>query len=1107
MLSFFMSTPKMKSRAVIVLVFFFVSCQSGNKNTFDLLEASETSILFSNDLQHSEQFNTYTYRNFYNGAGVATGDINNDGLIDLYFTGNQVDNRLYLNKGNFQFKDITEQAGVSCPGVWSTGVSMADVNGDGWLDIYVCKSGPQEGSNRFNELFINNGDLTFTEKSSEYRLNDIGLSNHAVFFDYDRDNDLDFYLLNNSGRSVGIYDLWEGQREVRDTLGGNKLYRNDGQYFTDVSEEAGIYGSSIGFGLGVTASDINGDGWPDLFVSNDFFERDYLYINQMDGSFKESMTAVMTETSLGSMGADIADINNDLKPDIFVSEMLPESWERAKSKSTFEDWDKHQANIKNGFHRQYSRNVLQLNRGRQSGDAKPYFSELSRLTYLHATDWSWGSLTLDYDNDGNKEGYVANGIVKDLIDQDYINFRANSSLEFSKYKKDSLLLTKLIESIPSQPIPNYLFKNEGKLSFTNVTEDAGLSEPTFSNGAIYADLDNDGDLDLIVNNINQPAQLFRNLTSQATENTYLNFKLIGDNRNTSGIGAKITVYDSAETFYIEHYPVKGYMSSVDPRPHLGLGNRNEVDSVTVEWPDGRFQSFENVLTGQTLQVDQKDAHLKKKPVIIRQTLLREIYLGVSIKHTENDFVDFNRDRLLFEMYSNLGPKLATGDLNGDGRDDLVLGGAVGFSTRIFQQTGQATFDEVRFDIILDHSDSEDSELAVADIDGNGSLDISVASGGNEFSRGDFSLRDRVYLFGMEDGIHSRELPAITSTSFICPIDFDNDGDLDLVTGDRLLPFEYGLPGALHMYKNDGAGNFEEVSREFLNDFQTIGLLTDAKAIDYDGDNDMDLVIVGEWMPIILLENVNGHFKIDSLSISNNFTGHWKTVEVADFNDDGIPDLFVGNSGENTRLKGSPEEPLTMYVGDFDGNGRLEHITCIYENGKQVPIHQRQDLIKQLPNLARKFNDYASYSKASIFDLIDKSILDTGIKLEAQTLSSKLYLSNAQGTFEPVKMPIELQFSSVFAADIVDVNADGLVDLLVGGNQSRIKPEFGANLGTYGQVFINRGAEGFEFLDAEKSGLLVKGEVRDIEHIKVGDRVIVLFALNNDVLKAYEVGNF
>ncbi|MEO1096735.1 MAG: VCBS repeat-containing protein [Bacteroidota bacterium] len=461
----------MKSRAVIVLVFFFVSCQSGNKNTFDLLEASETSILFSNDLQHSEQFNTYTYRNFYNGAGVATGDINNDGLIDLYFTGNQVDNRLYLNKGNFQFKDITEQAGVSCPGVWSTGVSMADVNGDGWLDIYVCKSGPQEGSNRFNELFINNGDLTFTEKSSEYRLNDIGLSNHAVFFDYDRDNDLDFYLLNNSGRSVGIYDLWEGQREVRDTLGGNKLYRNDGQYFTDVSEEAGIYGSSIGFGLGVTASDINGDGWPDLFVSNDFFERDYLYINQMDGSFKESMTAVMTETSLGSMGADIADINNDLKPDIFVSEMLPESWERAKSKSTFEDWDKHQANIKNGFHRQYSRNVLQLNRGRQSGDAKPYFSDISRLTNLHATDWSWGALIFDYDNDGNKDVYVANGIVKDLIDQDYINFRANSSLEFSKYKKDSLLLTKLIESIPSQPIPNYLFKNEGKLSFTNVTDD------------------------------------------------------------------------------------------------------------------------------------------------------------------------------------------------------------------------------------------------------------------------------------------------------------------------------------------------------------------------------------------------------------------------------------------------------------------------------------------------------------------------------------------------------------------------------------------------------------------------------------------------------------
>ncbi|MEL7004508.1 MAG: CRTAC1 family protein, partial [Bacteroidota bacterium] len=631
------------------------------------MKSTSTGIDFANELRYTETINAYTYRNFYNGAGVATGDINNDGLIDLYFAGNQVDNKIYLNQGNFKFEDITLSSGLSCSGVWTTGVSMADINGDGWLDIYVCKSGPQGGKNRYNELFINNGDLTFTEKAKEYGLNDEGLSTHAAFFDYDKDGDLDIYLLNNSGRSVGLYDLREGQREIRDSLGSNKLYRNDGDYFSDVSELAGIYGSSIGYGLGVTIADLNRDGWQDIYVSNDFFERDYLYFNNGDGTFTESLEEVINEISIGSMGADIADLTNDGFPEIYVTEMLPDRWDRVKTKALFENWDKYQANVSNGYYHQFSRNVLQLNNGFIPNDTNEsvHFSEIARFTNLYATDWSWGALIFDYNNDGNKDIFVANGVGKDLTDQDYINYYANNNVELTKARRDSTLLTNLMDKIPSEALPNYLFHNYGDLRFENKAKDLGLDQKTFSNGAAYADLDNDGDMDLVVNNIDAPASVYRNNTSELENTNYIQIALSGKGRNSAAFGTQIEVYAGGQYYFSEQTPVKGYMSSVDPRIHFGLDQSAVVDSIVVTWPDATTSRLYNVNSNQIIELDQREVDVQQKnrePSESSTWFTEQSKIFKTYTHTENSFVDFNRDQLLFEMFSNEGPVSATADV-------------------------------------------------------------------------------------------------------------------------------------------------------------------------------------------------------------------------------------------------------------------------------------------------------------------------------------------------------------------------------------------------------------------------------------------------------------
>lgn len=1094
-----------------LLFFLFCSCQNQPEipAVFERLNTSETGINFRNQLEYDEQLNTYTYRNFYNGAGVAVGDINNDGLQDLYFAGNLVDNQLYLNKGDFKFEDITAAAGVASANVWSTGVSMADVNGDGWLDIYVCKSGPLDGDNRNNELFINNGDLTFTEQAEAYGVADLGLSNHAAFLDYDKDGDLDFYLLNNSTRSVGIYDLRKGQRDTPDPEGGNKLYRNDGGHFTDVTSEAGIYSSAIGYGLGVTVADVNVDGWPDIFVSNDFFERDYLYINAKDGTFSESLEDYITETSMGSMGADIADLNGDGYPEIYVTEMLPESMERVKTKTLFEDWDKYQANIKNGYHHQFTRNSLQLNQGAIPGDEdNVFFSEVSRLKGLHATDWSWGALIFDFDNDGNKDLFVANGIYKDLTDQDYINFYASNSLLFDEHRKDSTVITNLIDVIPSVPLPNYLFRNKGGFDFDNVASEAGLADPSFSNGAVYSDLDNDGDLDLVVNNINDEAFVYRNRSTEQNDNHYLMLELQGNEDNPFAFGTRVSVFVGETEMVEEHNPVKGYMSSMDYRMHFGLGDKAQADRVLILWPNGTSTLLRDVSANQILEVKQEEG---PNQVVSEQGGTESNYEAVSspiaYSHTENEFSDFDRDRLIFQMSSNEGPALAKGDVNGDGLDDFYLGGAKGFAGQGFVQSKDGAFRKLDIPAFDDDKMAEDVDADFADLDGDGDLDLLVAGGGNEFGRGDPNLRDRIYL-NSGSGVFTR-LPFAQfpignhSSGFIKAFDYDGDGDQDIVTGTRLTPFSYGVPGDAFLFENQGNAVFKDVTEDKVPDFQGLGLLTDALVADLDGDKDLDLVFVGEWMPVRIFLNEGGVFK-NHLTGSGLKDSHglWKTIESGDFNGDGLIDFAVGNMGLNTRLMASETKPLTLHINDFDKNGSVEQITCMYDGDKAVPIIMLKDLVKQLPGLRKKYIKYDSYKDKTLDEIFSPEALENMLTLEVKELASSLFINQGNGVFDKVLLPEQAQISQTYAIHATDTDGDGHTDLVLGGNQTRMKPELGINNASYGLTLRGLGTGSFEPLKAIESGIFVKGEVRQVESIDSDQGPLLIFVRNNDELKVF-----
>lgn len=1066
-----------KNIIYLSIIILALSCQSKEDFLFELKSSSQTNIEFENNLIFDQDFNVYTYRNFYNGGGVSIGDINNDGLPDIYFTSNQSKNLLYLNKGDFKFQNITEISGVGGNRAWSTGVTMVDINADGFLDIYVCNSGDVEGDNKQNELFINKGDMTFTEEATKYGLADSGYSTHASFFDYDKDGDLDVYLLNNSYQAIGSFDIRRNERPRRDKDGGDKLLENQNGKFVDVSEEAGIYGSVIGFGLGVTVGDVNSDGWEDIYVSNDFFERDYLYMNNQDGTFSEKLTDALSSTSAASMGADMADINNDGFSDIFVTEMLPSDYERLKSVTTFENWDKYKYNVDNGYFHQFTRNTLQLNNGDNT------FSEIGRLAGVEASDWSWGALLFDMDNDGLRDLFIANGIFRDLTDQDYLQYVSSEQVLMSIMSGEEVDYAKLVEIIPSRPVKNHAYINQGNLTFKN-EDRTGLLMPSFSNGSAYGDLDNDGDLDLVVSNVNMPSFVYENHADKKESGNYIQFDLKGAGLNTMAIGTNIKVNDGNSNYYIQQQPIRGFQSSMDLRPHLGLPSNSPVD-IEITWPNGNISLLENIAVNQIISVSQTKTQ-KTNPKAINPIHSKELFKrldnNLEFTHNENLFIDFNRNRLLPHMLSTPGPKIINGDINGDGLDEIFVPGAKDSKSTLFYWNDQSLIQDDKFTLMNDF-ESETIEPLFFDADSDGDLDLYTANGGIEFSKFIPYLSDEIYFNDGKGNFSQSELELPTNSKFfnsstVEASDIDKDGDMDLFVGERLISDSYGVPGSGVILLNNGKGSFKDLTSINAPELEDIGMITDAIFVDIDNDNDEDLIVIGEFMGINILLNENGIFRLSRSELSN-YKGWWQSIQSGDFNGDGLLDLVVGNHGLNSRFSASKEFPIRLYVNDFDLNDQLDPVlTFKRENGKFYPYDLRHNLIDQIKPLKKVFPDYNSFRSASIEDMFSSDQLDESLKLEVNTLSSSIFINKGNGRFDFYELPQVAQFSPIYSLLLKDFDLDGDIDIIAGGNLYNAKPEIGRYDASFGLFLENDGKGKFEVPDSGY-GFKLKGEVRSI----------------------------
>ncbi len=1084
---------------IIFLLFLGItSCSDTTKKDqlFELLTPRETGLDFSNDLSYDRDFNVYKYRNFYNGGGVAIGDVNNDGLVDVYLTANQIENKLFINKGDFKFEDITESSGTGGHQSWSTGVTMVDIDADGFLDIYVCNSGSVDGDNKKNELFINNGDLTFTESAEKYNIADKGFSTHATFFDYDKDGDLDVYLLNNSYQAIGSFNLTTSERPKRDYLGGDKLMENRDGKFIDVSEKAGIYGSVIGFGLGVSIGDVNGDNWEDIYVSNDFFERDYLYINQKNGTFVECLTESMMSISGASMGSDMADMNNDGFNEIFVTEMLPSDYKRLKMVTTFEDWDRYSYNVKNDYYHQFTRNTFQNNNGNNT------FSEIGRYSGIEASDWSWGALFFDMNNSGLKDLFISNGIYRDLTNQDYLQYVSNEEVIKSIITDKEIDYKKLIDIIPSNKVKNHSYINLGAFNFKR-DFNTGLNTPSFSNGSAYGDLDNDGDLDLIVNNVNMPSFVYRNNLDNKDAN-YIKLILEGDGLNKNAVGAKIKVTSKkGDLYYYEQQPTRGFQSCTDNRPNIGVGINDSVN-VKIFWPKGKVTTLNNVAVNQTLTVSEiKTAETEDK---IEKSTDKKIFTKannrIAFKHQENYFSDFNKNRLLNQMYSSLGPKASIGDIDNDGYKDMFIGGSKGFSGTIMKGNAK-NFIEQKTTVFDKHKNSEDSKSHFFDADNDGDLDLYVCSGGIEFNKFSSELADRLYLNNGkgEFEISDQKLPSKTayfSTGTVISSDIDKDGDLDLFIGERMNPERYGDSSSGFILLNDGKGIFEEATHTVASELENIGMITDATFHDFDKDGDADLLIVGEFMGIEIFINENGIFKKMKENPLAKLKGWWNTIGMSDLDNDGDMDLVIGNHGLNSRFKATETNPITLYLKDFDLNGSLDPIfTFRAENGKDYPYALRHNLIDQIKNLKKKFPDYMSFENADINVIFNEKELQGATKLPANRLETTLLMNNGNFEFDIIELPPEVQYAPVYAFEFHDFDKDGDNDIVFGGNLFNVRPEFGRYDASYGGYLENQGNMKFDFIKND-NGFLIKGEIRDL----IVDKNELIVIRNNDSIAVF-----
>lgn len=1073
------------------------------RSLFTLLGESETGISFTNRVEDSPVVNVYFYLNAYNGGGVAIGDINNDGLPDIYFTSNLEKNKLYLNKGNLRFEDITKKAGVASGDDWCAGVTMADVNGDGFLDIYVCRALHSDPAMRANLLYINNGDLTFTERGKEYGVADESLSTQATFFDYDLDGDLDLFVGNHLKRPTLDHD--ESYRNFTNPTFelSDHLYRNNGNgTFSDVTLKAGIL--DYGVTLGVIAGDIDQDGWPDLYVAKDQQEPDVLFLNNRDGTFRNAIHEAVKHITDSSMGIDLADFNNDGLLDIMVADMMPEGNYRQKTQMPVMNPKLFWTRVAHGYHYQYTRNVLQVNNGNGT------FSEVAHLAGVAATDWSWTTMLADFDNDGWKDLFVTCGVKRDLVDKDYM-VALKAKLKRGVYEGN---LKPLMDMIPATPIPNKFYRNNGNLTFSDQTTEAGFDRAGFSNGAAYADLDLDGDLDIVINNINSPASVYRNNGSQNATNHFLRIRLTGTKPNVFGLGAKVTVKSGDLLQYQELTLTRGFQSSVEPTLHFGLGEHTIADQVFVEWPGGMRSVLTNVTANQVINVAQKGAIKGSADPWLRKTNLFFTEVtgssGVDFRHLENDYDDYEKEILLPYKTSQFGPKLAVGDVDGNGLDDFFIGGASGQAGVLFLQVSEFRFQAVQGPWTKD-SGSEDVGALFFDADNDGDLDLYVVSGGNEFPEGSPLLQDRLYL-NQGNATFVRSMDALpemrTSKGCVTAADYDGDGDLDLFVGGRLVPGKYPFPPRSYLLRNDH-GKFTDVTASAGDGLIRPGLVSCALWTDFDQDNDLDLILVGEWMPITFFQNQGGTFinKTKEFGLDNT-AGWWNTIVQADFDGDGDPDYVVGNLGLNTRYRATEKQPLRVYCDDFDHSGTYDIVLAYFESGVCYPVRGRERSVEQNPFLATKFPTYKAFAKASIDEIYGSGPLANALHYEAKLLASS-YIENRGGAaFAVHPLPVEAQVSAVQGIVARDFNGDGKPDILLAGNFYPFDVETGRSDAGIGLLLLGDGTGGFRPVKSVESGFFAPGDVRDLKLLSSGSNrpPLIVVANNNERVQVFRLNS-
>jgi len=1091
-----------------ILVYFIIStfltqCHFFKKPAlYTLLKPSNTGVTFANTITEDDSLNILNFVYLYNGAGVAAGDINNDGLTDLYFVGNMVSGTLYLNKSQFKFEDITEKAGLKTE-LWGTGATMIDINQDGWLDIYVCTVKPFSNTGVPNLLFINkgldkNGSLVFEEKAQAYGLADTGYSTQAAFFDYDSDKDLDMYLLTNApdqtNRNLPQYKLTQGQNNNTD-----RLYQNSGnQTFTNVSKAAGI--QTEGWGLGVCISDINQDGWPDVYAANDFISNDLLWINNKNGTFTNKIDQYLKHQSYNAMGTDIADYNNDGLVDIMVLDMLPEDNKRQKTTMDAPNYDRFEINKRMGYQYQYVRNSLQLNNGNAT------FSEVGQLAGVYATDWSWGPLLADFDNDGFRDLFITNGYVRDITDLDYVHYR-QTSMQFGDTKVLQEKEKEALNQVKKVKIPNYIYSNKGNLTFANKTDEWGLKEPSNSNGAVYTDLDNDGDLDLVVNNINAEAFVYQNHAENLNKNNFLQIKLNGETPNLGGIGTSIRLkYKGKQQFY-EHYLTRGFKSSVDPKVHFGLGKISVIDSLEVTWPDGSYALLRSVKANQILTLRQKDATARRPAALPAPVPFYEEVSGtynLRFKHEEEDYIDFKNQPLMPHKLSQAGPSLAVGDVNGDGLDDFFVGGSARKTGTIFYQDATGKFTRKPLSTIPNTED--DTGALFFDADNDNDLDLYVATGGNEHLQPEYYLH-RLYKNDGQGNFtqDTHALPRImASGSVVTAADYDQDGDLDLFVGGRNTPKKYPLPGQSCLLRNEN-GNFLNVTTSLCKELENAGMVTAALWTDFDNDQQIDLIVTGEWMPLLFFKNEQGRFKNVTASTGlQHSEGWWNSITAGDFDNDGDIDYATGNLGQNSRYKASPQQPVTMVAKDFDQNGNIDPVMGYYIQDRNYPAPSRDALTDQMVAMRKKFPRYADYGQITFEALFTPEERKDALELHSYQFNSSYIENLGDGKFSLKPLPVQAQVAPVYGITVTDFNHDGNLDLVLAGNSYATETAIGYYDASIGTCLAGSGKGTFKVLNPKTSGFMVRGDAKAmVQIVDANKSSLLLVSQNNDSLKVFK----